>query len=182
MHRYVAFVLLLSLFLFPCTSFAADLNGVQFTQGEPHRSLDFRQYFELMTTTQEPCTLSIQSEIFDSDQAYSLFCTVMEDMFFSSSTGRYENSEGCAPFPVWRWSWNNGAVIFRQRAGTRSAVAESGKVNFLRLFSERSEMTLSLSLIELTFLPATFPRKRVFHVQNLTFRDKKVGTRILMLY
>lgn len=56
MHRYVAFVLLLSLFLFPCTSFAADLNGVQFTQGEPHRSLDFRQYFELMTTTQEPCT------------------------------------------------------------------------------------------------------------------------------
>lgn len=101
---------------------------------------------------------------------------------FFSSTGRYENSEGCAPFPVWRWSWNNGAVIFRQRAGTRSAVAESSKVNFLRLFSERSEMTLSLSLIELTFLPATFPRKRAFHVQNLTFRDKKVRTRILMLY
>lgn len=78
MHRHVAFVLLLSLFLFPCTSFAADLNGIQFTQGEPHRSLDFRQYFELMTTTQEPCTLSIQSEIFDSDQAYSLFCTVCD--------------------------------------------------------------------------------------------------------
>lgn len=43
-------------------------------------------------------------------------------------------------------------------------------------------MTLSLSLIELAFLPATFPRKRAFHVQNLTFRDKKVRTRILMLY
>ena len=75
-----AFVLLLSLLFSLCTSFAADLNGVHFTQGEPHRSLDFRQYFELMTTTQGPCTLSIQSEIFDADQAYALLGTVMEDM------------------------------------------------------------------------------------------------------
>lgn len=80
MRRKFFFFLLFALFVLPCATFADGQGGIQFIQGQPHRSLQFNQYFELMTATQGPCTLSIQADIFNADKALDYMNMVHDDL------------------------------------------------------------------------------------------------------
>lgn len=84
MRRCLVLFLALLMTLSACTQ--RSIDHVSFSKGEPHSSLDFRQYFETMSTKYGPCTVNIQSDIFDSKSAQHLFSSITEDLHSISKT------------------------------------------------------------------------------------------------
>lgn len=96
MKRRLFPLLLVLTLLFGSTAFAQ----APFAEGETHTSLDFRLYFETMSATEGPCTVSIQKEIYDDFQAEMLRDIVTADLrSLSSAAGIAPDT--MAPFTVY---------------------------------------------------------------------------------
>lgn len=94
MRRYLS--LLLLLMMLSSTVFAE----APFAEGEIHTSLDFRLYFETMSITEGPCTISVQKDIYEDVQAERLRDIITADLrTLSSATGIIPDA--MAPFTVY---------------------------------------------------------------------------------